>query len=179
MSFKANRNDSLQTPLNLPMFRIRSLIPFLTLISSLVTIKIFLYKNKFLHWFHHFSVCLCIWYILKRESVSWWQKCEENVNRKCGIIDGPLEDQPDRERGNPLKPDRSLDDVGKNQPLRSNFGELTGGGPFSSWPSIFRRIHKHGDFAINVSIQFLPSQGGLFSTDHYDQSKYHLRRRII
>ncbi len=40
-----------------------------------------------------------------------WKKYFKNAESR--IIDGHLSDQPDREHGNPLKPDRTLDDVGK------------------------------------------------------------------
>ena len=60
-------------------------------------------------------VCLCVYVAhLKRETepneLLMWKY---TINAGSRIIDGSLLDQPDREHGNPLKPDRTRDHAGK------------------------------------------------------------------
>ena len=59
---------------------------------------------------------LCVRYVSNGGVPAVRAKCVKKYpkNAQSPTIDGLLSDRPDREHGNPLKPDRTRDDVGKN-----------------------------------------------------------------
>ena len=71
---------------------------------------------------------------------------KKHPNTESPVIDSPLTDQPDREHGNPLKLDRTRDDIGKKigqhdrRRISANFPRPKGSISLDSFDS--RRIRR-------------------------------------
>ena len=116
----------------------------LTFFFAIFISSIYISKDQFT--FLSVRPSVCVRYVWKGgvHTVRTENKKKYFKNAQSPIIDGRLLDRPDRRYGNPLKPDRTHDDVGKKlgqcdrRQISANFPR-----PYGSISFDFRRIRRY------------------------------------